>query len=932
MSTASISRFTPSTMPEDLLERLFVVRQPILERLMDRVANLGTTPSPHHTLLVGPRGAGKTHIISLVYHRSKKLIAQGSGFQIAWLPEDPWTIMSYRHLLSEILRAINPDQRPQSRDEAELDAQLRAVIKENGPILILAENFDQILDALGEQGQQKLRHLLQTGSNILIIGSTTRLDRNLSDHSHPFFGFFDTIRLTPFSPEEARKMLVALAIEGKDDRLKNKLSDDATLSRICTIAHLAGGQPRLWALLGSALTVEQLDHLAELLLSRFDDLTPYYQEQLARLSPQQRLVVAELASADRPLAVKELAGRIGADQRSVAKTVGDLTDRGWLEPISTIFADLLDRRRTYYELAEPLARLAFQIKESRGEPLPLVIDFLINWFDADQLRASDKSAYGQAALMEMEQDEVGGLVRQLTSLPDSRAPSLDLLGQVEDALAAISDGDAEPIMSLQSTLRQAIEHRAGPSLNIAPIRLELLESALEEVGDVPRRQSSAEWVARAERLDREVHSSGSRLMLVRWLAASWRLDEAEAALDTILLEEDKLMGANTVARAYLSTGLLHQAIILFEQTLADSERILGPDHPDTLTSRGNLARAYLYAGGLEQAINLFKQTLADSERILGPDHPDTLTSRGNLARAYLYAGGLEQAINLFKQTLADSERILGPDHPGTLVSRNNLALAYQDAGELEQAIPLSEQALADRERILGPNHPGTLVSRNNLALAYQDAGRLEKAIDLFKQTLADSERILGSDHPHTLTSRGNLASAYQDADELEQAIPLSEQALADFERILGPNHPHTLASRNNLALAYQDAGRLEKAIDLFKQTLADSERILGSDHPHTLTSRGNLASAYQDADELEQAINLFEQTLTDRERVLGPDHPDTLTSRNNLAHAYQDAGRLEQAIPLYERNLADRERILGPDHPDTLTSRNNLARAREARN
>mgnify|MGYP000936789235 CR=1 FL=1 len=759
MSTASISRFTPSTMPADLLERLFVVRQPILKRLMDRVANLGTTPSPHHTLLVGPRGAGKTHIISLVYHRSKKLIAEGSRFQIAWLPEDPWTIMSYRHLLSEILRAINPSQRPRSRDEAELDAQLRAVIKENGPILILAENFDQIFDTLGEQGQQKLRHLLQTGSNILIIGSTTRLDRNLSDHSHPFFGFFDTIRLTPFSPEEARKMLVALAIEGKDDRLKNKLSDDAALSRICAIAHLAGGQPRLWALLGSALTVEQLDHLTDLLLSRFDDLTPYYQEQLARLSPQQRLVIAELASADRPLAVKELAGRIGADQRSVAKTVSDLTDRGWLEPISTIFANLLDRRRTYYELAEPLARLAFQIKESRGEPLPLIIDFLISWFDADQLRSSDKSDYGQAALMEMEQDEVGGLVRQLTSLPDSRIPSLDLLGRVEDALAAISDGDAEPIMSLQSTLRQVIEHRAGPSLNITPIRLKLLESALEEVGDVPRRQSSAEWVTRAERLDREVHSSGSRLMLVRWLAASWRFDEAEAALDTILSENDKLTGADTVARAYLSAGLLDQAITLFEKNLADSERVLGPDHPGTLVSRNNLALAYQDAGRLEKAIDLFKQTLADSERILGSDHPHTLTSRGNLASA------------------------------------------YQDADELEQAIPLSEQALADFERILGPDHPHTLASRNNLALAYQDAGRLEKAIDLFKQTLADSERILGSDHPHTLTSRGNLASAYQDAGELEQAINLFEQTLTDRERILGPDHPDTLTSRDNLARA-----------------------------------------------------------------------------------------------------------------------------------
>ena len=843
MSTTSISRFTPSTMPEDLLERLFVVRQPILGRLMDRVANLGTTPSPHHTLLVGPRGAGKTHIISLVYHRSKKLIAQGSGFQIAWLPEDPWTIMSYRHLLSEILRAINPDQRHQSRDEAELDAQLRAVIKENGPILILAENFDQILDALGEQGQQKLRHLLQTGSNILIIGSTTRLDRNLSDHSHPFFGFFDTIRLTPFSPEEARKMLAALAIEGKDDRLKNKLSDDATLSRICTIAHLAGGQPRLWALLGSALTVEQLDHLAELLLSRFDDLTPYYQEQLSRLSPQQRLVIAELASADRPLAVKELAGRIGADQRSVAKTVSDLTDRGWLEPVSTIFANLLDRRRTYYELAEPLARLAFQIKESRGEPLPLVIDFLINWFDADQLRVSDKSAYGQAALIEMEQDEVGGLVRRLTSLPDSRAPSLDLLGRVEDALAAISDGDAEPIMSLQSTLRQAIEHRAGSSLNIAPIRLELLESALEKVGDVPRRKFSAKWVARAERLDRELHSSASRLMLVRWLAVSWRLDEAEVALDTIPSEKDELTGADTVARAYLSAGFLSRATILFVQNLVDRKRVLGPDHPDTLTSRNNLASTYRSAGRLEQAIDLYEKNLTVCERALGPDHPDTLTSRNNLAYAYQDAGKLEQAINLFEQNLTDSERVLGPDHPDTLTVRNNLASAYRSAGKLEQAIHLHERNLADRERILGPDHPDTLTSRNNLAYAYQSAGKLEQAINLYERNLADRERILGPDHPQTLRSRNNLAYAYRSAGKLKESIPLYERNLADRERILGPVHPYTLRSRNNLASAYQDAGRLEQAINLFEQNLADQLRILGPNHPWTTLFRDNLARA-----------------------------------------------------------------------------------------
>ena len=129
-------------------------------------------------------------------------------------------------------------------------------------------------------------------------------------------------------------MLRALAKESGNEDLVNALEGDGARARIHTIAHLAGGQPRLWALLGSALTVDELNDLTNLLLNRFDDLTPFFQEQLARLSPQQRLVVAELAAADRPLSVKELAGRIGADQRSAAKTVSDLTDRGWLEPIA----------------------------------------------------------------------------------------------------------------------------------------------------------------------------------------------------------------------------------------------------------------------------------------------------------------------------------------------------------------------------------------------------------------------------------------------------------------------------------------------------------------------------------------------------------------------------------------------------------------------
>ena len=720
----AISRFTPSIMPAERLESLFVVRHHILDNLMSSVKELGATPSPHHTLLVGPRGSGKTHLISLVYHRSAHLVEQGrcERLRIAWLPEDPWTIVSYSRLLAAILERLSPDAELNGVDEAELDARLRITSREDGPILVLMENVDRILEALGDLGQQRFRNLLQTESGILIIGSTTVLDRTLSDHAYPFFGFFDTIRLKPFSPAQARDMLRALAKESGNEDLANALEGDGARARIHTIAHLAGGQPRLWALLGSALTVDELNDLTNLLLNRFDDLTPFFQEQLARLSPQQRLVVAELAAADRPLAVKELAGRIGANQRSAAKTVSDLTDRGWLEPVSTIFANLLDRRRTYYELAEPLARLAFQIKESRGEPLPLIIDFLVSWFDADQLRSSNGGDYGQAALARMERDEVVDLARRLTSLPNSHIHSLDLLGRVEDALASVSDGDAEPVMSLPSALRQAIEYRADSPHDLIPIRLLLLYLALEDVGDIPRHEFSDKWLARARRLDAEVGLPTSRLMLVCWLSASWLFDESEEALSTITLEAERMEGTDALASAYHSAGIFARAIALFEHNLTDRQRILGPDHPQTLATRGGLAGALLDVGRTEQAIEMLRSLLEDYIRTMGPNHPHTLATRGRLAYALLETGNAEQttrATDMLRDLLKDQKHLLGPNHPQTIMTRVNLA--GLDAEYSTDALcDLLEKQM--RILVLGSDSPRFSASpRSNLIRAWAEA-------------------------------------------------------------------------------------------------------------------------------------------------------------------------------------------------------------------
>ena len=206
-----------------------------------------------------------------------------------------------------------------------------------------------------------------------------------------------------------------------------------------------------------------------------------------------------------------------------------------------------------------------------------------------------------------------------------------------------------------------------------------------------------------------------------------------------------------------------QAISAGEAVAADSARMLGPGHPDTLASWNNLAIACQEAGRTAEAIRLHERALAGRVRVLGSEHPDTLASRNNLALACQQMGWAAEAITSFKRALVGRERVLGPEHPDTLASRNGLAAACQEVGWAAEAIALFEQTLAGRVRVLGPGHPDTLASRNNLGHAYREAGRVPEAIALFEQALAAGTRVLGPGHPTTASSRVNLAGAYRDA-------------------------------------------------------------------------------------------------------------------------------------------------------------------------
>jgi Tetratricopeptide repeat len=61
------------------------------------------------------------------------------------------------------------------------------------------------------------------------------------------------------------------------------------------------------------------------------------------------------------------------------------------------------------------------------------------------------------------------------------------------------------------------------------------------------------------------------------------------------------------------------------------ERVLGPEHPETLITRSQLARWTGEAGDAAGARDQVAALLPIMERVLGPEHPDTLGTRHNLA-------------------------------------------------------------------------------------------------------------------------------------------------------------------------------------------------------------------------------------------------------------------------------------------------------------
>ena len=216
-----------------------------------------------------------------------------------------------------------------------------------------------------------------------------------------------------------------------------------------------------------------------------------------------------------------------------------------------------------------------------------------------------------------------------------------------------------------------------------------------------------------------------------------------------------------------ASAMFQQAISRYRQLLAGREQHHKPDDRRISDTRWALAKLLADHYQYREAIDEGQHAVQEMRRCTdyGPDHPDTLVTRGNLAGWTGEAGDAAGARDLFAALLPDLVRVLGPDHRGTLATRNNLAMWTGQAGGAAGARGLFAALLPDQIRVLGPDHPNTLATRGNLAGWTGEAGDAAGARDLFAALLPDLVRVLGPDHPNTLATRNNLAGRTRQAEE-----------------------------------------------------------------------------------------------------------------------------------------------------------------------
>jgi len=505
-SAARIWAYLPRTMDPELLLRITVQRETLLDLIVSRMTRSMTSKDKHHLLLVGPWGGGKTHLIALAVAALRSDPKLSKTMRIAWLGETE-VFSGFIHFAFAIANALAdtyPDEFPRDfqsgvrglpPDDAAL-AVLQQILErlKQRHLLLVTENLDRTFESLGEAGQRNLRAFLQETRRIATLSSAQQLFASVSSRDAVFFGFFEPLHLPPLTVEGVSQLMRHVATERGQSQMLRVLDTSVGQDRIRALHYLAGGNPRGILLLCDRLEHHRLEDFVTVCEGLADSMIPTFQERMQSLPDQQRQLLQCLGGAPGAMTVKELSAATFIAERNCSKQLWHLREQHCVRS---------ERRgkESYYDVAEPWMRWCLELKNGRGGPQLRLARFIQEWFDSGSsppnpsalgraIPKGDASHFAIGDPAKHGENTAKHLSRVLQRGPSEWAKAVDAIAKVYVehgmadrlgkglvlSIAVLADGD---FSVSQRSLWWKVWHDAGKDCEAFDIPLRCLEAALE---------------------------------------------------------------------------------------------------------------------------------------------------------------------------------------------------------------------------------------------------------------------------------------------------------------------------------------------------------------------------------------------------------------------------------------------------------------------
>jgi tetratricopeptide (TPR) repeat protein len=789
-----VSVFTPSLMSAEDLEHIFVQREPLAQELIGRIVQSTKGSGKEHSLLIGMRGMGKTHLVSLVYHRVRAMPELQDRLLIAWLREEEWGVDSWLDLVIRILRAVAGDRSdtPSSRTDSDQAQDLLKRLRQGGleqargaatqflrdligkrTLLLIIENLDDLFQGLGEKGQQEFRSFLQEYRCCTVLATTQAIFSGVSSRSMPFFGFFHPSYLEPINVDEAIGMLVKIAslssVQVEQPSLAAYLQSAAGRARVRAVQHLAGGHPRVYILFAQFMTQESVHELVRAFMKMLDDLTPFYQSRMAELSNQQRKIMEFLVDRRQAVMVKEIAEDCFIEQRVVASQLRELKKKGYV-------VSSQDGRESFYELAEVLMRFGLEVKKYRGRCVELVVDFLKVWYRPEQ-RQEMLERFGNSRLMAREDleraflssdDPLGEFsMREFEKSlkKQDHEKIIKIFEEVHELKLITDDLHGQLTMLLEQKKYNRALQLLRKSKATQDSQLTLFKELLLEGLQLLRKSKSTQ--------DSQPTSFEELFIEGLLWQSQEKHEEAIASYDhTISIKPDHHEAWKCRGDILSDLGRYEEAITSYDRAIS-----IKPDKDEAWNNRGI---ALCRLGKYEEAITSYDRAIS-----IKPDEDKAWNDRGI---ALCRLGKYEEAITSYDRAIS----IKLDSHEAW----NNRGIALCRLGKYEEAITSYDRAIS----IKLDSHEAW----NNRGISLSDLGRYEEAIASYDHSIS----IKPDDH-ETWNNRG---IALSDLGRYEEAIASYDRAIS-----IKPDDDETW---NNRGIALSDLGRYEEAIASYDHVLS----------------------------------------------------------------------------------------------------------------